>query len=83
MATKKYLSLERLTEYDALIKASIIQGDESALETAKSYTDTQIASIPSVDAYTKTEIDNYEFITIADIDTICNSNIVPASEVTY
>lgn len=57
MATKKYLSLDRLTEYDALIKAEIDKGDESALETAKSYTDTQIANIPSVDAYTKAEMD--------------------------
>lgn len=53
---KKYLSLGGLTEYDSLIKE---------------YTDKQIANIPSVDAYTKAEIDNYKLITDADIDTIC------------
>lgn len=36
MATKKYLSLERLEEYDSLIKSKIDEGDESV----KSYVDT-------------------------------------------
>lgn len=39
MATKKYLSLERLSEYDELIKAEISSGDSSTLATAKSYAD--------------------------------------------
>ena len=39
MATKKYLSLERLGEYDALIKAEIASGDSSTLASAKSYAD--------------------------------------------
>ena len=39
MAIKKYLSLDRLTEYDALIKEEIASGDESV----KSYVDTEVA----------------------------------------
>jgi len=33
--------------------------------------------------YSKTEIDDMEFITIADIDSICGASIVAASEVTF
>lgn len=40
---KKYLSLERLTEYDELIKAEISEGDASALAIAKSYTDSAVS----------------------------------------
>ena len=51
MAVKKYLSLDRLTEYDALIKAEIVEGDESVLSSAKSYaksyTDTEIGKLTS------------------------------------
>lgn len=39
MAKKKYLSLERLGEYDELIKAKIDSGDASTLSSAKSYAD--------------------------------------------
>ena len=39
MAIKKYLSLERLTEYDELIKAEIAEGDSGV----KSYVDTEVA----------------------------------------
>ena len=39
MAVKKYLSLERLTEYDGLIKQEIAEGDELV----KSYVDTEVA----------------------------------------
>lgn len=63
MATIKYLSLDRLTEYDALIKAEIIEGDEAVLTSAKSYTD-EIAANKSDTShnhddvyYTETEID--------------------------
>ena len=45
METKKYLSLERLTEYDGLIKEKIDQGDASTLSSAKSYTDTKVSNI--------------------------------------
>ena len=33
--------------------------------------------------YTKTEIDNYELITVEDIDAICGTNIQMASEVMF
>ena len=39
MATKKYLSLERLSEYDGLIKSKIDEGDEGV----KTYVDTKLA----------------------------------------
>ena len=45
MATKKYLSLDRLTEYDALIKAEIVEGDDSVLTSAKTYTDEAVANM--------------------------------------
>lgn len=57
--TKKYLSLERLTEYDALIKAEIAEGDASV----KSYVDTEVAKKANSSHahddryYTETEID--------------------------
>ena len=60
MATKKYLSLERLTEYDALIKAKIDSGDASV----KSYVDTEVAKKANSSHthddryYTESEIDN-------------------------
>lgn len=47
MATKKFLSLERLTEYDGLIKAEIDSGDATTLSSSKSYTNTEIAKITS------------------------------------
>lgn len=40
-------------------------------------------SAGDVSAYTKTEIDNMEFITVDDIDTICGSSIQMAREVTF
>ena len=47
MATKKFMSLERLQEYDALIKAEIADEDASVLSSAKSYTDTSVSNITS------------------------------------
>ena len=47
MATKTYLSLERLTEYDKLIKGLINSSDESTLSSANSYTDTKVSNITS------------------------------------
>lgn len=41
MATKKYLSLERLSEYDELIKGEIAEG----VETAKGHTNTEITKL--------------------------------------
>lgn len=45
METKRYLSLERLTEYDGLIKEKIDSGDSSTLSDANSYTDTKVSNI--------------------------------------
>lgn len=64
MATKKYLSLTGLTEYDALIKGEITEGDEATLTSANSYTDTEVAK--KADSghthdgryYTESEIDS-------------------------
>ena len=44
---KKYLSLERLTEYDALLKAKISDSDASTLESAKGYADEKLATLTS------------------------------------
>ena len=44
MAIKKYLTLERLTEYDALIKAEIVEGDEEILSSAKTHSDNNFAA---------------------------------------
>lgn len=60
-----------------------------AQKSAKDYTDSVAAGkADSVHThndiyYTKSEIDNLELITVDDIDTICGSNIVAASEVTF
>lgn len=59
MAVKKYLSLERLTEYDGLIKQEIAEGDELV----KSYVDTEVAKKANSSHthddryYTETEVD--------------------------
>ena len=56
---KKYLSLDRLTEYDALIKGEIAEGDESV----KSYVNTELAKKANSSHthddryYTESEID--------------------------
>lgn len=46
MSDKKYVSLDRLVNYDALIKAEIVEGDtnavSSAVNTSKSYTNSEI-----------------------------------------
>lgn len=59
MATKKYLSLERLEEYDAFIKSNIDNGDADV----KSYVDTEVAKRANSSHthddryYTESEID--------------------------
>lgn len=46
MATK-FVSLERITEYDELIKAEIKAGDDSTLASAKNYADTKVSGLTS------------------------------------
>ena len=82
MATKKYLSLERLTEYDELIKGVINSGDDSTLASAKSYTDT-VASGKSDTGhnhddryYTETEIDTKLSAVNTSITNITSGTVV-------
>jgi hypothetical protein len=51
----------------------------------KALTSNIALSASDVNAYTKTEIDNLELITVADIDAICGTTIqvASASEVTF
>ena len=44
MAVKKYLSLDRLQEYDALLKGEIAENDEATLTSAKSHSDANLAT---------------------------------------
>lgn len=82
MATKKYLSLERLTEYDELIKAEIAEGDDSTLSSAKSYTDTEVAKKANSSHthddryYTETEIDSKLSTINTSITNITSGTIV-------
>lgn len=63
MAIKKYMTLERLQEYDDLIKAEIEEADASTLASAKSYTDSAVAGKANSSHthddryYTESEID--------------------------
>lgn len=49
----------------------------------KALTSNITLSASDVSAYSKTEIDNMEFITIADIDAICGGTIYAGSEVRF
>ena len=81
MAVKKYLTLERLTEYDALIKNEIAEGDDAV----KSYVDTELAKkadkTHSHDDlyYTETEVDNLIAGVNTSIDEI-TSGTTPVKE---
>lgn len=82
MATKKYLSLDRLTEYDALIKGEIASGDASTLSSAKSYTDS-VASGKANSShthddryYTESEIDNKLSAVNTSITNITSGTVV-------
>lgn len=79
MATKKYLSLERLTEYDALIKAEIENAvsDKAAAShdhDDKYYTETEInTKIDTVNSTIKTHTDNTTVHVTSDNKTQWNS----------
>lgn len=45
MAIKKYVSLDRLADYNTLIQQEITDGDSSSLSSANSYTDGKVESI--------------------------------------
>lgn len=78
MATKKYLSLERLTEYDELIKSKIDDGDAGV----KSYVNTEVAKkadkVHSHDDlyYTESEIDSKISAINTSISNITSGTVV-------
>lgn len=72
MATKKYLTLAGLTEYDELIKAEIAEGDASV----KSYVDTEVAKKAD-----KTHNHDDLYYTEAEIDQIINDMNESFSEI--
>lgn len=88
MVTRKYLSLERLTEYDELIKGEISTGDASTLSSAKSYTDTEVAKKADKTHthddiyYTETEIDAKIGAINTSIGNITSGN-TPVKEATH
>ena len=45
MATKKYMTLERIQEYDVLIKNKIDSGDTTTLSSANKYTDEKVSGL--------------------------------------
>lgn len=96
MAEKKFMSLERLQEYDALIKAKIDDGDASILEsakshadsgdetvlsTAKSYVNEQIAAIPTPDVSGQIATHNEDTTAHTDIRTAIDDAKSYAEEV--
>lgn len=82
MATKKYLSLERLTEYDELIKGEISGGDASTLASAKTYADGLVNGKADKTHthddryYTETEIDDKLSGINTSITNITNGSVV-------
>lgn len=66
MATRKFLDLTGLQEYDALIKTEIANFVSDKADTDHNHDDVY---------YTQTEIDVMELITTDDIDTICGQTI--------
>ena len=82
MATKKYLSLTRLGEYDELIKSKIDSGDSSTLASAKSYADGLVSGKADTGHahddryYTESEIDTKLSAVNTSITNITNGEIV-------
>jgi len=94
---RKYVGQTALDALIAKIKALFSTKDEvSEIQSAlneKVSTDRTINEKPlnenitltasDVGAYSKEEINTFEFITVEDIDTICGSEIQPASDVMF
>lgn len=84
MDSKKYVSYDNLVEYDALMKSDIEKKDTAVLNTVARAYETLTGSeekLESAKTYTDEKLAVYEFVTTDDIDTICGSSIVSASEV--
>lgn len=78
MATKKYLSLDRLTEYDELLKEKIAADDAATLKSAKEYTDGLVSGGHNHDDsyYTESEIDSKLSAINTSITNITSGEIV-------
>lgn len=78
MATKKYLSLDRLTEYDELLKSKISADDAATLKSAKEYADGLVTGGHNHDDsyYTESEIDAKLSEVNTSITNITNGEIV-------
>jgi hypothetical protein len=74
MAAKKYLTLEGLSSLVSEIKTYVNNIASNKADSSHTHDDRY---------YTKTQIDNYELITVDDIDTICGGTIQAASEVNF
>lgn len=60
MATKKYVSLERLTKYDEKIKQYLSDADDVVLQSAKDYADTEVAKANTAAAAAQADVDTLE-----------------------
>ena len=77
---KKYLSFERLAEYDTLLKEVIAAGDDNV----KAYADDKISTLVGdepVSTQISEAINDFEAITNDEIDAICNAIIYTGEEV--
>lgn len=60
MATKKYVSLEKLSLYDEKIKQHIADADSAVLQSAKSYADTEVAKANAAADAAQADVDALE-----------------------
>ena len=68
MATKKYVSLSKLSTFLDKLKTIFAYKTDLDKKANIDHAHNEIY-------YTKTEIDNMEFVTTDDIDAICNSTV--------
>lgn len=78
MAQKKYASLSTLSTLVDNIKTLFVKKEDFEAELGTKV-DTSVLN----SYYTKNEIDNYELITVDDIDAICGSDITSAANLTF
>ena len=68
MAVKKYMSLERMEEYNDLIQAFINSGDSSTLSSSKSYSDTNLETAQTYTDNAVAQKSQVQIITWGDED---------------